>query len=97
MKPGTKLKSAVCDTEVMVIRGGAAVTVECGGAPMVEERPAVRAAISPDFAQGTKIGKRYVDAAASVELLCVKPGQGSLSLAGVALQVKEAKPLPSAD
>jgi len=97
MKPGTKLKSAVCDTEVMVIRGGATVIVECGGSPMVEERPAVRAAINPDFAHGTKIGKRYVDAAATVELLCVKPGQGSLSLAAVALQVKEAKPLPSAD
>ena len=96
MKPGTKLKSTVCDTEVMVIRGGDAV-IECGGAPMLDERPAERKAVAPAFADGTKIGKRYVDAAGTVELLCVKPGKGSLSLGGVALLLKEAKPLPSSD
>jgi hypothetical protein len=96
MKPGTKLKSVVCDTEVMVIRGSEAV-VECGGSPMALERPAERAAVKPAFAGGTKIGKRYVDAAGTVELLCVKPGQGSLSIAGAALVLKEAKPLPSSD
>ena len=96
MKPGTKLKSAVCDTEVMVIRG-AEVVVDCGGAPMAAERPSDRKAVNPAFAQGTKIGKRYVDEAGSIELLCVKAGQGSLSLAGVALKLKDAKPLPASD
>jgi hypothetical protein len=96
MKPGTKLKSAVCDTEVMVIRGTDAA-VECGGAPMAEQTPAERRPINPEFAQGTRIGKRYVDAAGKLELLCVKAGQGSLSVAGVALQIKDAKPLPSSD
>jgi hypothetical protein len=96
MKPGTKLKSAVCDTEVMVVRGGDAI-VECGGMPMAEERPAERKPVNPVFAEGTKIGKRYVDAAGTVELLCVKPGQGSLSIAGQALKVKDAKPLPASD
>lgn len=96
MKPGSKLKSAVCDTEVMVIKGSG-VVVDCGGASMAAERPAERAAVNPAFAEGTKMGKRYVDAAGTVELLCVKPGQGSLSIAGVALQLKDAKPLPSSD
>jgi hypothetical protein len=96
MKPGTRLKSAVCDTEVMVIRGSGLI-VECGGAPMAEERPADRAAVNSQFAEGTKIGKRYVDADNTVELLCVKAGQGSLSIAGKALQIKDAKPLPSSD
>jgi hypothetical protein len=96
MKAGMRLKSVVCDTEVMVIRG-ADVVVECGGAPMVETRPPARAAIDASFAKGTLIGKRYVDAAGTVELLCVKPGQGSLAIGGVALQVKEAKPLPASD
>jgi hypothetical protein len=96
MKPGVRLKSAVCDTEVMVIRA-AEVIVECGGAPMAEQAPAVRGAINPAFAQGTRIGKRYVDTAGKLELLCVKPGQGSLSVAGVALDIKDAKPLPSSD
>jgi len=96
MKPGTKLKSVVCDTEVMVIRGSDAV-VECGGKPMADERPAERATVDPAFAEGTKMGKRYVDAAGTLELLCVKAGQGSLAVSGVALQTKDAKPLPSSD
>jgi hypothetical protein len=96
MKPGTKLKSAVCDTEVMVVRA-ADVIVECGGAPMSDERPAERKAINPAFAAGTKIGKRYVDAAGTIELLCVKQGQGSLSAGGIALNIKDAKPLPASD
>lgn len=96
MKPGKKLKSAACETEVMVIRGSD-VVVECGGIPMGEERPASRAAIDPGFSEGTKIGKRYTDAAGAIELLCVKAGQGSLAIAGVALQPKDAKPLPSSD
>lgn len=96
MKPGTRLKSAVCDTEVMVIRGSN-IVVECGGAAMVEQRGAERSALDEKFAGGTQMGKRYVDAAGTLELLCVKPGKGSLSVAGVALQIKEAKPLPSSD
>lgn len=96
MKPGTKLKSVVCDTEVMVVRAGGAV-IECGGLPMAEERPTDRKPLNPAFADGTKIGKRYVNAAGTVELLCVKPGQGSLSIAGQVLKIKDAKPLPASD
>lgn len=96
MKPGTKLKSAVCDTEVMVVRAADAV-IECGGLPMAEDRPAERKPVNPAFAEGTRIGKRYVNAAGTVELLCVKPGQGSLSIAGETLKVKDAKPLPASD
>ena len=96
MKPGTKLKSTVCDTEVMVIRGSDMV-VECGGVPMAQERPAERGSLAAGWDKGTLIGKRYVDAAGTVELLCVKPGQGSLSTGGVALLLKDAKPLPASD
>src|SRR3546814_9895664 len=69
MKPGSKLKSAVCDTEVMVIKGSD-VAIECGGAPMAADRPTTRGEINPSFADGTKIGKRYVDASDALELLC---------------------------
>lgn len=96
MKPGTRLKSAVCETEVMLIKAGAG-TIECGGRPMVEERTADPGEINPDFADGTMIGKRYTDAAATFELLCVKPGKGTLAVDGVALQLKDAKPLPASD
>lgn len=95
MKPGTKLKSAACTTEVVVIRIGSG-TIQCGGAPMVEAAgDAVD--LDPAFATGTIMGKRYVDDAGSCELLCVKPGKGSLALDGVALTVKDAKPLPASD
>lgn len=96
MKPGSRLKSAVCDTEVMVIRGSGFV-VECGGAPMAEHKPAEPMPLNAAFAGGTQIGKRYVNAEDSVELLCVKAGKGSLAISGVALKLKEAKPLPSSD
>ena len=96
IKPGIKLKSAVCDTEVMVIRASD-VVVKCGGLPMVEDRSADRPAVDPAFAGGTNIGKRYVNAAGSVELLCVKAGKGSLSIDAETLKIKDAKPLPASD
>jgi hypothetical protein len=96
MKPGTRLKSAADDTEVMVIRTGTG-TIECGGAPMGEAKPAEAAELNPDFADGTLMGKRYVDAEGAYELLCVKPGKGSLAVDGVKLVTKDAKPLPASD
>ncbi len=95
MKPGSKLKSAVCDTEVMVIRA-AEGSLECGGVPMADA-PESAGEPNPDFAEGTQMGKRYVDADGTVEVLCVKAGKGSLSMDGVALTTKEAKSLPSSD
>ena len=65
--------------------------------PWPRRAPAERKPIDLKFAQGTRIGKRYVDADGKTELLCVKAGQGSLTIAGVALQTKDAKPLPSSD
>lgn len=96
MKPGTRLKSATCDTEVMVIRCGEG-TIECGGVTMGEAKPAEAAALSAGHANGTLMGKRYVDADGKFELLCVKPGKGSLAVDGVALVTKDAKPLPASD
>jgi hypothetical protein len=96
MKPGTKLKSVVCDTEVIVIRCGEG-TIECGGAPMAAEPPASRGEINSAFSDGSVMGKRYVDAEGKFELLCMKPGKGSLSLDGTSLTVKDAKPLPASD
>lgn len=96
MKPGTRLKSAACETEVMVIRSVQG-TIECGGVPMAENKPETAASLSADHANGTLMGKRYVDAEGTIELLCVKAGQGSLALDGVPLATKDAKPLPASD
>ena len=96
MKPGTKLSSAVCDTQVMVIKG-ANIEVDCGGKPMSDTPPESKGDVDSAFAEGTKVGKRYVDADGTVELLCVKAGKGSLSIGGTPLQIKDSKPLPSSD
>lgn len=64
---------------------------------MAEERPAEGSDPAPDFAEGTQMGKRYVNEAGTIELLCVKPGKGSLALDGTALRTKDAKTLPSSD
>ena len=96
MKPGTRLKSQVCDSEAMVIRCGEG-EIQCGGAAMVETRGDAAGEPAADHASGALMGKRYVDAAGTVELLCVKAGKGSFAVDGVALSVKDAKPLPASD
>ncbi len=95
MKPGSRLKSAACSSEVVVIKYGSG-TILCGGLPMAEDA-AGDGTPAADFAGGTVMGKRYIDAAGTVELLCVKPGKGSLALDGEALTTKDAKPLPASD
>ena len=77
---------------------GGEVDVRCGGAPMLALGvPKSGGAVDTRFAGGTQIGKRYVNAAGDLELLCTKPGPGSLSVGDTPLALKEAKPLPSSD
>ena len=99
LKPGTRLRSVTCDTEVVVVKGPSAdVDVRCGGAPMVAVGEDAGAAdVAAPFDQGTLVGKRYVTDDDSVELLCTKAGAGSLSVGDSPLEVKGAKPLPSSD
>jgi hypothetical protein len=99
LKAGTRIQSAVCSTEVMVVQTpGGEVDVRCGGAPMLALGvPKSGGAVDTRFAGGTQIGKRYVNAAGDLELLCTKPGPGSLSVGDTPLSLKEAKPLPSSD
>ncbi|GAA4825229.1 hypothetical protein [Streptomyces ziwulingensis] len=99
-RPGDQLASAADSTRVIVIRAPqqAAGPIECGGDPMI---PAVRApAPAPGpagAAAGALIGKRYVDAADTLELLCTASGSGPLAYAGEPLTVKAPKALPASD
>jgi hypothetical protein len=99
MKAGTRLRSAVCGTEVIVVRPpNDTVDLRCGGAPMVAaDPPPAGPALDPAHGNGTQLGKRYADPATGLELLCTKPGDGSLSIGPEPLGLKEAKPLPSSD
>lgn len=99
-KPGTRLRSAVCATEVVLIAVSVdGVSLTCGGAPLLAEGDAVPEAVTLDTsaAAGSLMGKRYTDESGKLELLCVKPGAGSLAADGVALMIRGAKPLPSSD
>jgi len=100
LKPGLRLKSAVCSTEIMVVRAPPEeARLSCGGVEMIAatESPTPALRLDPALARGSLIGKRYVDATEQYELLCTKGGEGSLSLNGRALRVKQAKALPSSD
>ena len=86
-KPGTRLRSVTCATEVVVVKGAGEVDLRCGGEPMVAVRDddhRGRRAVAP-FDEGTLVGKRYVTEDEAIELLCTKPGAGSLSLGDAAL------------
>jgi hypothetical protein len=98
VKTGARLRSVTCATQVVVVKGAGDLDLRCGGQPMApvgqgEESGAPEA----PFDQGTLVGKRYVDEAESVELLCTSPGAGSLSLGDEVLNQKGAKPLPASD
>ncbi len=98
LKPGSRFASAVCATEVIVVKGAGEVDLRCGGSAMTAAG-ATRGDGDPaaDAAGGTLMGKRYVDADETVEVLCTKPGDGSLGLGDALLDLKEAKPLPASD
>jgi hypothetical protein len=99
LKPGTRLRSQTCATEVIVVKPPAqAVDLRCGGSPMVPVGdPAEEQPLAPDHQDGTLLGKRYSDEEAGIELLCTKAGAGSLSLGDSPIRTKDAKPLPSSD
>jgi len=100
LRPGQKLRSAVCDAQVVVVRAPAdAVDLRCGGAPLLEDgaEPDASVALDPSLGDGPLLGKRYADEAVGIEVLCSKPGTGALTVNGAPLLVKGAKPLPSSD
>jgi hypothetical protein len=100
LTPGSRWKSAVCSTEVVVLKPpSGAGTLECGGSAMIaigSTRPG-DASPSADRSGGTLLGKRYANEARGLEVLCTKAGQGSLSLDGKSLVFRATTPLPSSD
>ena len=99
LRPGEQLASTVCATRVVVVRAPADArpVIACGGEPMV---PAASAPAAPPDSGGepaTLIGKRYVNADGTLELLCTASGTGELTSDGAPLTLKSAKPLPASD
>lgn len=99
LKPGMRLRSAVCDTEVVVVVARQVeVDLRCGGQPMTPVTDeASPAGLAMTDTTGTLLGKRYAHEVAGIEVLCVKPGAGGLSVGDDPIPIKAAKPLPSSD
>ncbi len=97
---GQTLSSVTDTTSVIVVRAaGEDVQITCGGQPMAAGTvtPSAGAPAVPAPAVGTQLGKRYENAAATIELLCIKAGPSSLAVDGETLKIKAAKPLPASD
>ncbi|TDD91805.1 hypothetical protein E1293_01815 [Actinomadura darangshiensis] len=100
-RTGDQLASTVSGTRVIVVRAPAdgAPEIACGGSPMVPASALDGTATSPPSREeaATLIGKRYVNAAGTLELLCTASGAGELSCDGAPMTLKTAKPLPASD
>ncbi len=99
LKPGTRLYCATSTSEFIVVRSGSeASEVTIGGrSPAQDAHPAdVLDAVSGHDG-GAELGKRYTDAAGSIELLCTKPGTGVPAVDGTLMILKQAKALPASD
>ncbi|OZC76320.1 hypothetical protein CH304_17400 [Rhodococcus sp. 15-649-1-2] len=98
-KTGERLRSRVSPAQFVVVRADKGIDeITCGGVPLAREDDALAAEAeleADDFR--IEIGKRYEDEAATVELLCVSAGQGSLAVAASPLALKAPKPLPASD
>ena len=100
LRPGLRLESATCDTQVVVVRvpkASSDVDVRCGGHPMRELGAGGDRAPLAGGGDPTLLGKRYADDELGLELLCTQAGEGALAVGDAPLLVKGAKPLPSSD
>ena len=99
LRPGTRLESAACEAQFVVVRAPAATDVDlrCGGAPVQPlGTGAPRAGITVS-GESVQIGKRYADEEVGLELLCTRAGEGALTLGEEPLFLMGAKPLPASD
>ena len=100
LKPGSRWRSTVCETEVVVVRApDRALELTCCDVPMVDRDDPTTGSTSSGAAGGEDvlIGKRYCDEDSGVEVLCTKGGGGPLVCDGRQMVIKAAKPLPSSD
>ncbi len=98
LKPGLRLRSAVSEVEVMIVKAEGVTALTCGGVEMLAGTEAsAGAAPLPEGDAQCQLGKRYVNKAGSMEVVCIKGGKGALGADGEVLEIKAAKALPSSD
>jgi hypothetical protein len=101
LKPGQRLRSQVCTTEVIIVRTPSSeLELGCGGKPMVDiAEPAPADAVpTPGLDTGAELGKRYTSPDdEAVEVLVTVAGAGTLTAGSTPLVLRATKPLPSSD
>lgn len=100
VKAGTRLYGATCTTELIVVKASATeLELTIGGHPALTDAAGRTGGtdILDGHGGGARMGKRFVDQADTVEVLCTKAGEGLPALAGEVLVLKDAKPLPASD
>ncbi|CAM2808804.1 PAAR domain-containing protein [Prescottella defluvii] len=96
LRVGARLRSVTSAAELIVIRIPAQdVDLRCDGVAMVTPE----AAGAPEGVTSGEIqlGKRYCTEDGTVELLCTKPGSGTLTVGDQPLGVKAPKAMPASD
>jgi hypothetical protein len=90
LAPGTRLVSASCSTQLIVVRAPVfSVHITCGSTAMAilgatEARPL---ASGPPESAGVEHGKRYRDPESGLEVLCTQSGAGPIEVDGRPLQL----------
>ncbi|MGC4963200.1 hypothetical protein ACPXCG_04130 [Gordonia sp. DT218] len=98
LRAGEQLACPTCTTKVVVVKAPADGVAEiiCGETP-VQPVKSVTQPPKDGSAPGVLIGKRYVNADETVELLCAAAGAGPLICDGTEMTLKSAKALPASD
>ncbi|AZG45778.1 hypothetical protein [Gordonia insulae] len=98
LRAGEQLACATCTTKVVVVTAPPDATAEitCGGT-VLQPVKSVTQPPKDGSSPGVLIGKRYVDAAETMELLCSAAGSGPLEYDGAEMTLKSAKALPASD
>lgn len=101
LRAGARLRSQVCETQVIVVRAGdGAHELGCGGQPLIDLNAPPEAGLAPDpsLMGGSPLGKRFTLVGDNpIELLVTHAGEGTLTADGAPLVQKEAAQLPSSD
>ena len=101
LRPGSRWRSAVCESEVIVVRAPAQPVLLCiGGAPVLaagSDQPAATGRPDHGLADGTLLGKRYADGVSRLEVLCTRSGAGTITVAGRRATIMAPKRLPASD
>jgi hypothetical protein len=100
-RPGQILASTVDTTTIIVVRSPADdIELTCAGVAMWDPKSGGDGPVGsadPALMMGTQLGKRYAAESLGLEILCTKPGQGTLAANGVPLAQLGPKTLPASD